>query len=156
MNIPIINIGPQKRNYFEEIWMPNNTSNDSAAIHSLAGSIAGLTAAIIVCPLDIVKFRLQNQRHSTVKPLAVGIYSRAYQSSMNSGALRRTLMNIFREEGIRGCYRGLNVTALAYMCDRAIWFPLYHQFKSVLDHGMSFFILHLLKTFEEAGFQNGL
>ncbi|KAI8918067.1 mitochondrial carrier domain-containing protein [Entophlyctis helioformis] len=95
---------------------------DDDTVHMFAGSIAGLTAAVLVCPLDIVKVRLQNQgKPDPLRggPKYVGI----------SG----TLKTIFREEGLRGCYRGLGATTLAYMIDRAIWFPIYHRFKTLFS-----------------------
>ena len=79
-------------------------------LQALAGAGAGLSSALLVNPLDVVKIRLQNQ--ISVSP---GTYN--------------TLVHICKEEGVAGLFRGISGTALAYTVDRAMWFPIYHTLK---------------------------
>ncbi|RKP00373.1 hypothetical protein CXG81DRAFT_7036, partial [Caulochytrium protostelioides] len=81
----------------------------------IAGAGAGLISSVLVCPLDVCKVRLQNQSH-TPGPSK-------YTGTMG------TLRTIVREEGVRGLYRGLNATTLAYLCDRPFWFMAYYGLK---------------------------
>ncbi|KAG9298263.1 hypothetical protein G9A89_002751 [Geosiphon pyriformis] len=95
--------------------------------HSIAGAVAGCVSSVVTCPLDVVKTRLQNQanavgygceRHQTGAPLYKG----------TGGTLRR----IWREEGIRGLYRGLGPTMYGYLPTWAIYFTAYDYFKDTL------------------------
>lgn len=90
--------------------------------HAVAGSVAGLAAAAVSCPLDIVKFRLQNQA-----------------AKGRSAGLLGSLTTIVRLEGVRGLYRGLRPTVAVYMVDRALWFPLYHLLKLQLSRHFGLF-----------------
>jgi hypothetical protein len=57
---------------------------------SVAGGMAGLVTALIVCPFDIVKFRLQNE----AKPIRT----------------RQIISSIYNEQGVFGLYRGLSLS----------------------------------------------
>ena len=106
---------------------------DPKWIHTISGATGGLIAGIIVCnedflllfihlgPLDVVKIRLQNQGKSTPAkpPKYIGTF--------------KTLSTIWQQEGLKGWYRGLGATAVAYIVDRAIWFPLYYTMKSTIS-----------------------
>lgn len=70
---------------------------DPRVSNALAGAGAGAVAAVIVCPLDVLKTRLQV---STLR--APG--GDAYVSTVSS------LRNIVKVEGFRGLYRGLTPT----------------------------------------------
>ncbi|GME84230.1 unnamed protein product [[Candida] boidinii] len=92
----------------------NNTHNNKgsniklskAEITSISGAMAGFISGIIVCPLDVGKTRLQAQ----------GSYLKSHPNnstfqSIKYKGLVNTLNVIYKEEGIRGLYRGLiNVT----------------------------------------------
>ncbi|KAI9208654.1 mitochondrial carrier domain-containing protein [Polychytrium aggregatum] len=89
--------------------------HDSMYKTATAGAVSGLVAAIMVCPLDVVKVRLQNQTASSVPKYVGGTVS--------------TLKAIWSEEGVRGLYRGLSPAVVSYLPDRAIWFSCYYKFK---------------------------
>ncbi|KAI8903768.1 mitochondrial carrier domain-containing protein [Gorgonomyces haynaldii] len=97
-------------------------------IHTFAGFSAGIVSAITVNPLDIVKFRLQNQQSKSI-------------------GIKESLKIIYRQEGFRGFYRGLTATVQVYAIDRALWFPAYHELKrtfaSLLDTQIDTFWVHL-------------
>ena len=69
----------------------------------LAGLAAGTTEAIaVVCPMEVVKIRLQAQQHSLVDPLEAPRYRNAAHAAYT----------IIREEGLSTLYRGVSLTAL--------------------------------------------
>lgn len=68
-----------------------------------AGLAAGTSEAIaVVCPMEVVKIRLQAQQHSLVDPLETPRYRNAAHA----------VYTIIREEGISTLYRGVTLTAL--------------------------------------------
>ncbi|XP_057535876.1 nicotinamide adenine dinucleotide transporter 1, chloroplastic-like [Amaranthus tricolor] len=86
-----------------------------------AGAAAGVIAATFVCPLDVIKTRLQVH----------GL------SSLGNGAAKgsiiiSSLQQITYKEGLRGMYRGLSPTVLALLPNWAVYFTMYEQLKSLL------------------------
>ncbi|TPX57949.1 hypothetical protein SpCBS45565_g06598 [Spizellomyces sp. 'palustris'] len=106
-----------------EIWLQSTFLSlylrDENLRHTLAGAAAGLVSSVLVCPLDVLKIRLQNQ---IVKPGQVA----KYRGTISG------LEIIWREEGLRGLFRGLGATTVAYIADRAIWFASYNRIKETL------------------------
>ncbi|KAI9001961.1 mitochondrial carrier domain-containing protein [Gaertneriomyces semiglobifer] len=91
--------------------------------NTLAGAVAGCVSAIITCPLDVVKIRLQNQQGRTNG----GSTSRQGTISM--------LKSIWRTERIRGLYRGLGPTMCGYLPTWAIYFSVYEWGKTTVFNG---------------------
>ncbi|GAB2280038.1 Nicotinamide adenine dinucleotide transporter 2, mitochondrial [Dionaea muscipula] len=90
-----------------------------------AGAAAGAIAATFVCPLDVIKTRLQ------VHALPDAAYS-GHKGSI----IVTSLQNIIRKEGFRGLYRGLSPTILALLPNWAVYFTAYQQIKVLLQsHG---------------------
>lgn len=100
--------------------MPSHDSRHqrSNVIQGLAGAGAGVIAAALVNPLDMVKIRLQNNQ----RPVGALLTDKA------PGTLR-ILAQIRAEEGLAGLFRGFSATTIAYTIDRAIWFPVYSFLK---------------------------
>ncbi|KAI8817414.1 mitochondrial carrier domain-containing protein [Fimicolochytrium jonesii] len=95
------------------------TIKDPVIRSTVSGAAAGLLSSVLVCPLDVLKIRIQNQRHqSGVSP--------KYTGTVQGVKL------IWNEEGVRGLFRGLGTTTIAYIADRAIWFAAYNQLKDRL------------------------
>ncbi|KAF7808856.1 nicotinamide adenine dinucleotide transporter 1, chloroplastic-like isoform X1 [Senna tora] len=82
-----------------------------------AGASAGAIAATFVCPLDVIKTRLQ------VHGLPQG---------QKGSVIVTSLQNIVRTEGFRGMYRGLSPTILALLPNWAVYFTVYEQLKGRL------------------------
>jgi hypothetical protein len=81
----------------------------SKLFNAVAGAAAGAIAATFVCPLDVVKTRLQVHRmpvHTTV--------------GSKGGVILGSLGHIFKEEGIKGLYRGLSPTMVALLPNWAV------------------------------------
>ncbi|XP_020205866.1 nicotinamide adenine dinucleotide transporter 1, chloroplastic [Cajanus cajan] len=100
----------------------DQTSGASHNIRALisnaaSGAAAGAIAATFVCPLDVIKTRLQ------VHGLPHG---------QKGSVIVTGLKNIVRNEGFRGMYRGLSPTILALLPNWAVYFTSYEQLKALL------------------------
>lgn len=69
--------------------------------------------AVFVCPLDVLKTRLQVQTRSATRGFSI------------LGGLK----NIVVSEGYRGLYRGLSPTLWALLPNWAVYFTVYDRFK---------------------------
>lgn len=96
--------------------------SDKAFANGFSGAIAGTVAATVVCPLDVLKTRLQVS--SVVQSSAVGD---KYLSTY--GALKR----IVRHEGVRGLYRGLGPTVAALLPNWGVYFSTYGALKRLFE-----------------------
>ncbi|CAK9151267.1 unnamed protein product [Ilex paraguariensis] len=86
-----------------------------------AGAAAGAIAATFVCPLDVIKTRLQVHGLPEVP-----------QSGRRGSIIVTSLQNIVRTEGLKGLYRGLSPTLAALLPNWAVYFTVYGHLKSVL------------------------
>ncbi|XP_044479900.1 nicotinamide adenine dinucleotide transporter 2, mitochondrial-like isoform X1 [Mangifera indica] len=94
---------------------------------AVAGASAGAIAAIFVCPLDVIKTRLQ------VHGLPQGS-----QTSRRGSVIITSLQHILKNEGFKGMYHGLSPTILALLPNWAVYFTVYGQLKGLLhSHGDS-------------------
>merc|ERR1711939_215059 len=90
-----------------------------------AGLGAGVTEAVlVVCPMEVVKIRLQAQVHSMTDPLDVPKYRNAAHA----------LWLILREEGPSTLYRGVALTALRQATNQAANFTAYTELKRLLQY----------------------
>ena len=96
--------------------------SDKAFANGFSGAIAGTVAAAVVCPLDVLKTRLQVS--SAVRDASTGD---KYLSTY--GALKR----IVRHEGVVGLYRGLGPTVAALLPNWGVYFSAYGALKRVLS-----------------------
>lgn len=86
-------------------------------INAISGGAAGLVSSIIVCPMDMVKIRLQN---------------------INTGlGTMDVFRDIWKAQGIRGLYRGVYPTAAGYLPTWSIYFSVYEASKKFyIEYGM--------------------
>ena len=90
--------------------------SDAGVVNCVSGATSGAIAAVVVCPVDVLKTRLQVSRVS----------DSTYMSTMES------LRKIARSEGVRGLYRGLGPTVAALLPNWGVYFSTYGALKRVL------------------------
>jgi len=98
--------------------------------HIMAGAGAGIATSLIVCPLDVVKIRIQGQLPGT----SVGNAADWRQMGV-LGSLKYILKN----EGLPGWYRGLGTTMVTYIPAMAVYFPAYSWAKQAWIRPLSRF-----------------
>ncbi|XP_041010826.1 nicotinamide adenine dinucleotide transporter 2, mitochondrial [Juglans microcarpa x Juglans regia] len=86
--------------------------------HAGSGASAGAIAATFMCPLDVIKTRLQ------VHGLPPG---------HRGSVIVTSLKDILRTEGFRGLYRGLSPTIVALLPNWAVYFTVYEHLKGLLQ-----------------------
>ncbi|KAI7881852.1 mitochondrial carrier [Lichtheimia hyalospora FSU 10163] len=101
-------------------WMADANGKVSTTGVFFAGLAAGTTEAVaVVCPADLVKIRLQSQRHSLADPLEIPKYRSAPHA----------LFTIIKEEGFGALYKGVGLTALRQATNQAANFTAYQELK---------------------------
>ena len=95
-------------------------------LFTICGGLAGAASAIVTCPLDVIKTKLQAQggfRRSTTTTdgSAATAKPTAYRG------VRGTAATIWTEEGIRGLYRGLGPLLLGYIPTWAVYLTIYNN-----------------------------
>lgn len=83
---------------------------------SIAGAASGFLAGVVVCPLDVVKTRLQAQG--------------AMQKNILLKKFLSAFKEIFRTEGVKGLYRGLVPITIGYLPTWTIYFTIYERAKT--------------------------
>jgi len=81
------------------------TDPDSLRAHFLAGATAGLAQSVVSSPVELIKTRMQTNT--------------SYQGTLDC------LMNIFRNEGISGVFRGLSITGAREFLGYGFYFATY-------------------------------
>ncbi len=116
--------------------------------NALAGAIAGLMSGIFTCPLDVIKTKLQAQGgfaalHAAAAAGAAGGTRGAAGPAVGTAAAAAAGQNhhrlynglvgtarvIWRDEGVRGLYRGLGPIIMGYLPTWAVWFTIYNKSK---------------------------
>ncbi|GKU00383.1 mitochondrial carrier protein [Fusarium langsethiae] len=106
-------------------WALNASDSQFNAI---AGAVGGFTSGVVTCPLDVIKTKLQAQGGYAAlnKGRHVG-HPKLYNGLFGSGKV------IWREEGIRGLYRGLGPIVMGYLPTWAVWFTVYNKSKGYIS-----------------------
>jgi solute carrier family 25 folate transporter 32 len=92
--------------------------------NAMAGAAGGFTSGVVTCPLDVIKTKLQAQGGFRAQQAA----SHPSGNVVYQGMLG-TARVIWREEGLRGMYRGLGPIILGYLPTWAVWFTVYGRSK---------------------------
>lgn len=102
-------------------------------VHFVAGGVGGMVGAIVTCPLDVVKTRLQSD-----------VYHQSYNKTPKSGNplikslqhLKETggaLLSIYRQEGGAALFRGLGPNLVGVIPARSINFFTYGASKEMIS-----------------------
>lgn len=92
-----------------------------AYVVPVSGGIAGAVSGLISCPLDVIKTKLQAQGGFKIQKDAVKLSTAAYRGVLG------TAETIWREEGVRGMYRGLGPMLLGYVPTWAVYLTVYNK-----------------------------
>ncbi|CAH00105.1 Rim2p [Kluyveromyces lactis] len=123
-------------------------------VHFVAGGIGGMAGAIVTCPFDVVKTRLQSDVFRTQ-------YKSAAMQNNGSSTLHfvsRSLLhfketfgiigNVYRQEGFRSLFKGLGPNLVGVIPARSINFLTYGTTKDIysrtLNNGQEAPWIHLL------------
>ncbi|KAH7882812.1 mitochondrial carrier [Phlebopus sp. FC_14] len=101
-------------------WEDNNppTSQGVRAIKDIAfGSLAGMVSKVFEHPFDLTKVRLQSQ---------------VLDATARFNGPLDCLVRTWKEEGIRGLYRGLPAPIVGAMAENAALFLSYNKFQSII------------------------
>ncbi|RMD44844.1 hypothetical protein DV735_g401, partial [Chaetothyriales sp. CBS 134920] len=101
-----------------------STSIPRAWINPISGAAAGLASGVVTCPLDVIKTKLQAQGGFATRTVG-GEYAAA-STQIYSGMIG-TAKVIWREEGLRGMYRGLGPMLLGYLPTWAVYMTVYEN-----------------------------
>lgn len=100
---------------FEDFCLHRN----EAQFHAFAGAMGGFVSGVVTCPLDVIKTKLQAQG--------------GFVSNGNRHVLYRGFMDtgraIWREDGLRGFYKGLGPIVMGYIPTWSIYFMVYDKAK---------------------------
>ncbi|XP_077579882.1 solute carrier family 25 member 36-A-like [Stigmatopora nigra] len=109
-------------------------SQRDTLVHLFAGGCGGTVGAILTCPLEVVKTRLQSS--------SITLYiSEVQLSTVNGASVARVappgplhcLKLIFEKEGLRSLFRGLGPNLVGVAPSRAIYFAAYSTAKEKLN-----------------------
>jgi solute carrier family 25 folate transporter 32 len=91
----------------------------NSSINSFCGALGGVASGIVTCPLDVIKTRLQAQ----------GAFNPTAKHNPSGPALYHgmigTARTIWRQDGLRGMYRGLGPMLLGYLPTWAVYMSVY-------------------------------
>ncbi|TGO55100.1 hypothetical protein BOTNAR_0252g00200 [Botryotinia narcissicola] len=93
--------------------------------NAFAGAVGGFTSGVVTCPLDVIKTKLQAQGGFRA---AQGLGSLPAGQAVYNGLLG-TGRVIWREEGLKGLYRGFGSIILGYLPTWAVLFTVYGRSK---------------------------
>ncbi|KAK4179888.1 mitochondrial carrier domain-containing protein [Triangularia setosa] len=98
--------------------------------NALAGAVGGFMSGVVTCPLDVIKTKLQAQ--GGILAMQKDSPHTGHQRVVYKG-LFGTANIIWREEGVRGMYRGLGPIIMGYLPTWAVWFTVYNKSKIYLS-----------------------
>ncbi|MCJ1469963.1 hypothetical protein MMC07_008608 [Pseudocyphellaria aurata] len=87
----------------------------------VSGGIAGAVSGFVSCPLDVIKTKLQAQGGFQAAKDGVKLSTTAYHGVQGTAEM------IWKEEGLKGMYRGLGPMLLGYVPTWAVYLTVYNK-----------------------------
>jgi hypothetical protein len=97
----------------------------------MCAGLSGSLAAFCTTPLDVVKTRLQTQDEKLVISRLNNDNTVSY-NKIPYNSIRETVVQIFKEEGIRGLWRGAVPRMLFFLPGAAVSWSTYEHIKKLL------------------------
>ncbi|PRP82230.1 hypothetical protein PROFUN_06242 [Planoprotostelium fungivorum] len=119
----LVGVAPSRAIHFStysgiKSFLRSQGMEESSSMHLLSAIGAGMTVHTLTSPLWLIKTRLQLQGRSSGSPY--------YNNSFDC------IRKVWREEGVRGFYRGL-VASYVGITESAMQFVLYEKFKHLMQ-----------------------
>lgn len=102
-------------------------------VHFVAGGFGGMVGAVITCPLDVVKTRLQSDVYHSLynqTPKSSNPIVKAGQHLKETGSVLR---NLYVNEGVRALFKGLGPNLVGVIPARSINFFTYGSTKEIIS-----------------------
>lgn len=116
----------------------NNNSQPTLPQHQnsffsslLAGVGSGSLASVVCAPLDLVRTRMQAVGGIDKRTSVAAVTNNSSHNSHNPRIVQ-SLHQIYVNDGVRGCFRGLGVTLATVPAFWGLYFPLYEKLKETL------------------------
>lgn len=124
--------------FYKKLLTKKNTDSISTSNIFVAGVGAGITEAVFaLSPMEIIKIRLQTNRVSSDVVAGQGA---KYRNVFQTGYA------IVKEEGIRGLYKGLSLTAARQATNQGTNFTVYSKLKEYLQNHQNLDVLPSWQT----------
>lgn len=101
-------------------------------VHFVAGGIGGTVGAVITCPLDVVKTRLQSDVYHNVYNTTVKSGNPIRQAFQHLAETGSALRGMYVNEGVRSLFKGLGPNLVGVIPARSINFFTYGATKDFL------------------------
>jgi len=95
----------------------------------VVGGVVGAFASTVTAPLDVVKTTLQNGGRSSVGYEV----PRAAMARREAGKISQVLKSVVREQGVKGCFRGLGLTLMGIIPTTSTYFGVYDYSRRVME-----------------------
>lgn len=99
--------------------MPNLPATNDTFVHLIAGGTAGTVGAIVTCPLEVIKTRLQSSNRATL--------------NVANLTMLKCFKTVIRNEGWTALFKGLGPNLVGNAPSRALYFSTYSSVKSILN-----------------------
>ncbi|CAL8345763.1 unnamed protein product [Merluccius merluccius] len=108
-------------------------SQRDTLVHLFAGGCGGTVGAILTCPLEVVKTRLQSSVTFYISGVQLSTVNGASVTRMSPPGPIHCLKLILEKEGPRSLFRGLGPNLVGVAPSRAIYFAAYSTAKEKLN-----------------------
>lgn len=124
-------------------------------VHFVAGGIGGMAGAVVTCPLDVIKTRLQSDAYHAIYNKTPKSSNPFIQLAQHFNETCSVLGRLYKTEGTRALFKGLGPNLVGVIPARSINFFTYGATKDILSRklndGKEDTLIHLLSGIN-AGF----